>query len=86
MRSFLEGWCRRALETGLAPFKSLVKTLRSRRKGILEWFRHRINSGRMEGINNKVKVMTRSAYGYRDEAFFILKLYNLHLSRQELVG
>ena len=86
MRSFLKSWCRRALATGLAPFKSLVKTLRSRQKGILEWFRHRINSGRMEGINNKIKVMTRSAYGYRNEAFFILKLYNLHLARQELVG
>ena len=86
MRIFLDTWCRRALETGLAPFKSLVKTLRSRRKGILAWFTHPINSGRMEGINNKVKVMTRSAYGYRDEAFFILKLYNLHRARQELVG
>ncbi|MGD9873550.1 MAG: transposase [Kiritimatiellia bacterium] len=40
----------------------------------------------MEGINNKIKVLTRAAYGYRDEAFFILKLYNLHNSRQELVG
>ncbi len=86
MRHFLKAWCRRALATGLAPFRSLVKTLRSRRKGILEWFDHPINSGRMEGINNKVKVMTRSAYGYRDEAFFILKLYNLHHARQELVG
>lgn len=86
MRHFLKTWCRRALATGLAPFRSLVKTLRSRRKGILEWFNHPINSGRMEGINNKVKVMTRSAYGYRDEAFFILKLYNLHHARQELVG
>ena len=86
MQNFLEGWCRRALSTGLPPFKSLVKTLRSRRKGILAWFEHPINSGRMEGINNKVKVMTRSAYGYRDEAFFILKLYNLHHTRQELVG
>ena len=86
MRHFLKAWCRRALATGLAPFRSLVKTLRSRRKGILEWFNHPINSGRMEGINNKVKVITRSAYGYRDEAFFILKLYNLHHARQELVG
>ena len=86
MRHFLKAWCRRALATGLAPFRSLVKTLRSRRKGILEWFNHPINSGRMDGINNKVKVMTRSAYGYRDEAFFILKLYNHHHARQELVG
>lgn len=86
MRYFLDSWCRRALETGLAPFKSLVKTLRSRRKGILAWFKYPINSGRMEGINNKIKVMARSAYGYRDETFFILKLYNLHRSKQELVG
>lgn len=86
MGDFLESWCRRAVETGLTAFKSLAKTLLSHRSGILSWFVHRINSGRMEGINNKIRTLTRSAYGYRDEGFFFLKLYNLHRSRQELVG
>jgi transposase len=86
MGKYLESWCRRAVDTGLAAFGSLAKTLRSHRAGILSWFTHRINSGRMEGINNKVRTLTRSAYGYRDEGFFFLKLYNLHRSRHELVG
>ena len=66
MENYFETWCRRAVETGLSAFKSLAKTLRSHRAGILSWFTHRINSGRMEGINNKVRTLTRSAYGYRD--------------------
>jgi transposase len=86
MRDFLKSWCHRAAETGLSVFHSLSKTLLSHRSGILSWFTHRINSGRMEGINNKIRTLTRSAYGYRDEGFFFLKLYNLHRSRQELVG
>ena len=40
----------------------------------------------MWGINKKIRTLTRSAYGYRDEGFFFLKLYNLHRSRRELVG
>lgn len=86
MKAFLEDWCRRAAQTGIRLFQSLAKTLLSHRSGILSWFTHRINSGRMEGINNKIRTLTRSAYGYRDESFFFLKLYNLHRSRQELVG
>jgi hypothetical protein len=28
----------------------------------------------LEGINNKIKVLKRIAYGYRDEAYFFLKI------------
>lgn len=86
MKAFLEDWCCRAAQTGIRWFQSLAKTLLGHRSGILSWFTHRINSGRMEGINNKIRTLTRSAYGYRDESFFFLKLYNLHRSRRELVG
>jgi transposase len=86
MEVFLQDWCHRAAQTGIRLFQSLAKTLLGHRSGILSWFTHRINSGRMEGINNKIRTLTRSAYGYRDEGFFFLKLYNLHRSRQELVG
>jgi transposase len=40
----------------------------------------------MEGTNNKIKTLTRQAYGYRDEDFFILKLLGLHESKYKLVG
>jgi len=37
-------------------------------------------------INNKVGCLKRTAYGYRDDAFFILKLYSLHESKRRLSG
>jgi transposase len=86
MSTFLQQWCRRASTAAIPCFKALAKTLLKHAVGIINWFTHRINSGRMEGINNKIRTLTRSAYGYRDEGFFLLKLYNLHHSRQELLG
>lgn len=86
MMTFLRQWCRRAGRAGIPYFKSLAKTLLRHASGIVNWFTYRISTGRMEGINNKIRTLTRSAYGYRDEGFFLLKLYNLHHSRQELLG
>jgi transposase len=40
----------------------------------------------MEGINNKITTLLRQTYGLRDERYFVLKLYSLHHSRQELLG
>jgi transposase len=33
-----------------------------------------MHTGQLEGINNRIKVMKRMAYGYRDSAFFFLKI------------
>ena len=33
-----------------------------------------MHTGQLEGINNRIKVMKRIAYGYRDSAFFFLKI------------
>jgi len=86
MERFLEDWCRRAAASGIGLFQSLAQTLLGHRSGILNWMAHPIHSGRMEGINNTIRTLTRRAYGYRNESFFVLKLYNLHRSRQELIG
>ena len=37
--------------------------------GILAWYDCRISTGKVEGINNKMKVMKRTAYGFRDEHY-----------------
>ncbi|MBO4663943.1 MAG: transposase, partial [Bacteroidaceae bacterium] len=36
------------------------------------------STAKVEGINNKIKVMKRNAYGFRDEEYFKLRLYALH--------
>lgn len=86
MNRFLSQWCQQAKETGVRQLQQMAKTLQVHRSGILSWWRHPINNGRMEGTNNKIKTLNRQAYGYRDEDFFILKLLGLHESRYKLTG
>jgi len=43
-------------------------------------------TGMLEGVNNKIRTLTRQAYGFRDQAFFRLQLFGLHETRTELVG
>jgi transposase len=51
------------------------------RTGILAWYDGHLSTARLEGINNKIKVLKRVAYGYRDEEYFKLRLFALHDSR-----
>lgn len=86
MRSFLRQWCDWADESGISQMRRMAKTLLTHKSGILAWWKHRINNGRMEGINNKIKTLLRQTYGLRDERYLVLRLFSLHNSRQELLG
>jgi len=86
MKAYLKEWCEWALQTGVRQLQAMGKTALPHASGILNWWDHRINNGRMEGINNKVKTLLRQTYGMRDERCFTLKLYNLHNSRLQLLG
>jgi len=48
----------------LEPFIRLGKTIRKHRDGILAAIRLGINQGRTEALNNKVRLITRRAYGF----------------------
>jgi len=86
MRAFLKEWCQTAQDSGIRQMQQVAKTLTRHQRGILNWWKHRINNGRMEGTNNKIKTLLRQTYGLRDERYFILKLYSLHHSRLTLLG
>ena len=43
-------------------------TIMAYRTGFLTWYDSPISTGKVEGINNKVKVMKRVAYGLRMKA------------------
>ena len=45
-----------------------------------------MTSGRMEGINRKIKTLLRQVYGFRDDDFLRLKLYALNEAKHKLVG
>jgi transposase len=54
----------RLARSRLEPFVRLGKTIRKHRDGILSAIRLGINQGRTEALNNKVRLMTRRAYGF----------------------
>ena len=45
--------------------------------GIISHATIKISSGKIEGINNKIKTLRRQAYGYPDDEYFFLKLFDM---------
>jgi transposase len=64
---FLDSWCKEAIRSRLGPMKKVARSLRRHHDLILNWFRAvgTISSGVVEGLNGKVKLTTRKAYGFR---------------------
>ncbi|MEG1717009.1 MAG: transposase [Lachnospiraceae bacterium] len=46
-------------------------------EGIIAHATYDISAGKIEGINNKIKTLRRQAYGYRDDEYFFLKLFDI---------
>lgn len=77
-RSFLEAWIEEAKELGLKPLNRLAETLSQRAESIVAWYDYHISTGPLEGLNNKIKVLKRRAYGYRNQSFFRLLVLFIH--------
>jgi transposase len=82
----LSNWLQKAWASGIKLVVKFAHKLVAHRTGILNFFRHRITTGPVEGINNKIKVLKRQAYGFRDLEYFMLRIYFLHESRYALIG
>jgi transposase len=85
-RQFLNGWIQLAMLSGVRMLMDFAKTLATHRSGLLAWYDYPISTGPLEATNTKIQLLKRQAYGYRDQEFFRLKIYALHLSRYALVG
>ena len=71
-------WVSQAKESKVPQLMKMAATIMAHRTGILAWYDCHISTGKVEGINNKIKVMKRNAYGFRDERYFELRLFALH--------
>jgi transposase len=76
--TFLDYWTSRALRTRLEPMKRVARTLRKHRPLLLNWFKAKgeVSSGAIEGLNNKIRVVTRRSYGFRTYKAMELALYH----------
>ena len=73
-RRALEQWCSLADASGIPELVRFSRNLARHAGGILNHCRFPLHTGRLEGVNNKIKVIKRQAYGYRDQAYFMLKI------------
>ena len=83
---FLDDWCARARASGIQMLIKFANTLQGHRSGLLAWYEHRISTGPLEGVNNKIKTLKRMAYGYRNQEYFRLKILAIHKAEYALIG
>lgn len=64
---FIKDWTFQAMRSRIEPIKKVARSLRHHQALILNWFRARgsISAAAVEGLNDKLKVITRSSYGFR---------------------
>jgi transposase len=75
---FLKVWTERALRSRLEPMQKVARMLRNHEALLLNWFRAKgeLSSGAVEGLNNKIRVVTRRAYGFRTYNAMEIALYH----------
>jgi transposase len=76
--AFLKDWTTRAMRSRNPHFKRFAQTLRNHQPELLNWFRARgkFAMGATEGFNNKARITTRKAYGFRTYAHAEIALYH----------
>lgn len=76
--AFLDEWCVQVMRSRIEPMKKVARMLRRHRPLLLNWFRARgqISAAIVEGFNNKAKLTTRKAYGFRSYRCLEIALYH----------
>ena len=57
-------WCDLAAKSNIKEFFRAAATIRSHTAGIYAAVTRKLSNGRHEGLNNKIRTMTRRAYGF----------------------
>ena len=70
----LDRWCELAGEIDHPEMARFIRRLRTFEEGILNHCDFHIGTSVLEGVNNKIKVIKRKAYGFHDEEYFALKV------------
>lgn len=71
----LRAWMFLVREQGIACFEPFLKTLSTFFDEITNFFVHRLTSGFVEGLNNKIKVLKRRCFGIFNLGHFFQRLF-----------
>jgi transposase len=75
-RKFMAQWSTWAMESKIKPMQDFALLLKRHEENILTYFDMPISNGAVEGLNNKAKVISHRAYGFRSAKNYILNLYH----------
>ncbi len=74
-RTNLKEWIIAAMKSKISAFVELGNKFFRKRHFILNYFVCNITTAISEGINNKIKRLSRMAYGFKDVYYFLLKIH-----------
>ena len=69
-RSRWAAWFEAAKASGIEPLAKFAALKERRLDGLVAHAIHPISTGKLEGVNNRIKVSKRIGYGFRDDAYF----------------
>jgi transposase len=72
----LHRWMHSAMRSRLEPFRLLVRMLRAHLEGVLAWTRLRVSNGALEGMNNKIKLVSHRSFGFRSVRNYTAAIYH----------
>lgn len=78
----LSEWIANAENCGIPQFEKCAETMRNWYTGIINSFSTTITNGFTEGCNNKIKVLKRNAYGYRNFKRFRNRILHIFSHKQ----
>ncbi len=87
-KTAMSDWINSALDSGIPQLQKFSNTLINWLTGILNSFSSPLTNGFTEGCNNKIKVLKRNAYGYKNFKRFrnrILHVYSHQIQKQATV-
>ena len=73
-RDHWAGWYARAVTSGIKPLVRFAQRLARSIQYVFNHARFPLHTSLLEGMNNKIKVLKRMAYGYRNDDYFFLKI------------
>ena len=80
-RRQLLGWAVNAADLDIPELADVALSVVSHMEGITAYWLGGLSTASMEGFNNKIRALTRQAYGFRDMEYFKLKIFDLPHAR-----
>jgi len=71
----LESWIKEVKASEVRWFDAFITTMCKHLSDIVNYFIGRLNSGFVEGFNNKIKLIKRIAYGLHDVSSIFRRVY-----------